>query len=315
MEIYYKSLTYLNKIYNKFTLLQHLLFTLIIAIIFCQIYKLFIPSNKEGFIDEGKKFITHSGMDIYDDYYANIYDQLVLSEYKNTYEISEIINITEPNTRSKILDIGSGTGHHVGELSKKNISVIGIDNSESMINASKENYPDCDFKKLDALSSMIFSANSFTHVLCLYFTIYYFKDKKVLFENSFNWLMPGGHLVVHLVDREKFDPILPAANNLHIVNPQDHAKERITNSTVIFDNFKYKANFNYQPSKNISTFLETFQNNDGGKIRQNEHTLYMPTQKEILAIAKSVGFILSSKIDLAVTQYEHQYLYVLQKPE
>ena len=315
MEIYYKSLTYLNKIYNKFTLLQHLLFTLIIAIIFCQIYKAFIPSNKEGFIDEGKKFITHSGKDIYDDYYANIYDQLVLSEYKNTYEISEIINITEPNTHSKILDIGSGTGHHVGELSKKNLSVIGIDNSESMINTSKENYPDCDFKKLDALSSMIFPANSFTHVLCLYFTIYYFKDKKVLFENSFNWLMPGGHLVVHLVDREKFDPILPAANNLHIVNPQDHAKERITNSTVIFDNLKYKANFNYQPSKNISTFLETFQNNDGGKIRQNEHTLYMPTQKEILAIAKSVGFILSSKIDLAVTQYEHQYLYVLQKPE
>jgi hypothetical protein len=39
--------------------------------------------------------------------------------------------------------------------------------------------------------------------------------------------MPGGTLIVHIVDREKFDPMLPAANPLYIVSPQKYAKERI----------------------------------------------------------------------------------------
>ena len=43
-----------------------------------------------------------------------------------------------------------------------------------------------------------------------------------------DWLMPGGYLIVHLVDRESFDPILPPGNPLYVVSPQKYAKERIT---------------------------------------------------------------------------------------
>ena len=40
----------------------------------------------------------------------------------------------------------------------------------------------------------------------------------------------------------------------------------------------------------------------------------MSTQSDILNIAKNVGFIIQSKINLVECQYDYQYIYVLQKP-
>ena len=51
--------------------------------------------------------------------------------------------------------------------------------------------------------------------------------------------MPGGYLIVHLVDRESFDPILPPGNPLYVVSPQKYAKERITKTKVHFNDFIY----------------------------------------------------------------------------
>ena len=71
-------------------------------------------------------------------------------------------------------------------------------------------------------------------------TIYYIKDKKALFKNCFNWLMPGGYLSLHLVNRDKFNPILRSANPLMMVSPQKYAKTRITESIIQFNDFHYK---------------------------------------------------------------------------
>ena len=62
-----------------------------------------------------------------------------------------------------------------------------------------------------------------------------------------------------------------------------------------------------------SILKETFKFKDGN-IRQQEHKLFMPTQRKILTLAKNIGFKLIKKIDLLPVQYENQYLYVLQKP-
>ena len=37
--------------------------------------------------------------------------------------------------------------------------------------------------------------------------------------------MPGGYFVLHLVNRDKFDPILNTADPLHIVSAQKYAKK------------------------------------------------------------------------------------------
>ena len=125
--------------------------------------------------------------------------------------------------------------------------------------------------------------------------------------------MPGGYLVLHLVNRDKFDPILNAADPLHLVSAQKYAKQRITNSLVKFKDFQYKANFSLDKSKNLAEFDETFKDDKSGHVRQNKHKLNMETQKHILSLAKNVGFILQGKIDMVTAQYQYQYIYLLYK--
>lgn len=283
----------------------------LITIVFFKSIK--IPNfGVEGFQSQ-EKFLFKTGDEVYDDFYANIYDYLVFNNIKNAYEIGEIINKTNADQASVILDVGCGTGHHVDALSQQNLKVLGIDISPSMIKKAKENFPGKDFTVGNVLDSAKFNHNVFTHILCLYFTIYYFPDKRQFFDNCMDWLMPGGYLIVHLVDREKFDPILPPGNPLYIVSPQKYAKERITTTKVTFNDFVYNSDFKFDKGSNMATFDEKFKFNNGN-VRKQEQKLYMEDTQDILTTAQQSGFILQGKIDLVTCAYDNQYLYILVKP-
>ena len=296
------------KLYNKLTIWTKILILISLFLICFSIFSV----KQEGF-KNNKTFTFAEGPIVYDNFYSTIYDTLVYNKIKNDYEISQIISNTTPSHESVVLDIGCGTGHHVGLLEEKGINVIGIDKSENMVQQAKINYPNGNFKKGDMNNDNLFNNQSFTHILCMYFTIYYVEDKTRFFRNAMNWLMPGGYLVVHLVDRDMFDPILPPANPLVILSPQRYAKERITKSRVKFDNFSYTANFELDNKSNLAKFKEKFEFNDG-KVKKQEHKMYMPTQNEIITIAQEMGFILQGVIDLISTGYEYNNLYIFVKP-
>ena len=301
------------KIYSKSSIWTQMMFWVFLLLLISMLVGKYHPV-REGFIQKDK-FVLKRGNAIYDNFYATIYDDLVFSNVKNDFEIGEIVNITKPTQESIILDVGSGSGHHVDAFNRRGMSAIGLDISPDMVAKAQKKYPNWEFKTGDALDYMLFPADSFTHITCLYFTLYYIKDKMKFFRNSFDWLMPGGYLIVHLVNRDKFDPILPAADPLTLVSAQKFAKKRITNSLVKFKDFEYKANFELNKADDEGIFTETFKDDATKHVRQNVHTLYMPTQKYILSLAKDVGFILLGKIDMVAAQYEYQYIYILQKPE
>jgi len=127
------------KIYNrvektlkKLPIWLHLVILLAAIYILVCMYKQLLPM-KEGFIDQKETFIVKKGLDLYDDFYVNIYDQLFYREIANQYEIGSIENITKPTTESNLLVIGSGTGHIVNTLKEQNYNVMGLDESQSMI--------------------------------------------------------------------------------------------------------------------------------------------------------------------------------------
>lgn len=305
-----KSLTNCyNKLSNYGKILIFIAILLIIVIFFGNLMPV-----KEGMIDQSN-FLFKKGNAIYDDFYADIYDYLVFNKIKNDYEVGSIISSTSPDSKSIIADIGCGTGHHTRDLISKDIQVVGIDISQSMIKKAKENYPDIanNFKVGDGLDSHLFQDNSLTHVLCLYFTIYFIKDKMRFFYNCMNWLMPGGYLIIHLVDRQKFDPILPPGNPLYIVSPQKYAKERITKTKVTFNDFVYNAVFKLNESNDIAIFDEKFKFNNG-QVRKQEQQLYMEDLSNIVNMAQDAGFLIHAKIDLVKCAYEYQYLYIFVKP-
>ena len=306
-----KTIQSLTNFYNKLSNFGKVLVFITFLLIAIVSFKSIMPI-KEGMVNT-EPFLFKEGEAVYDDFYADIYDYLVYSDVKNDYEIGTIINSSVPSSTSVIADIGCGTGHQVSNLSSKNLNVIGIDISPSMIKKAKKSYPLSKYQVGNALDNGLFKMNSLTHILCLYFTIYYFKDKKYFFDNCMDWLMPGGYLIIHLVDRESFDPILPPGNPLYIVSPQKYAKERITKTKVTFNDFVYSANFNLNETNNIATFDEKFKFEDG-KIRKQQQNLYMEDTSTIVNIAQDCGFILQGKIDMVKCAYEHQYLYIFIKP-
>ena len=91
---------------------------------------------------DDSNFIYNTGKDIWSKFYCSIYDALNLDKTKNHYEIREIAYTTKMDNSSKILDVGSGTGHHVGAFNKKGYDAIGIDSSINMVNLASENYPE-----------------------------------------------------------------------------------------------------------------------------------------------------------------------------
>ena len=308
----YNQIMSISRVYNKMSNWGKVLTLTLLFILVIVLFRGF-ERKKEGF-EQQDKFLFKSNVDIYDNFYADIYDYLVFNNMKDDYEIGQIINKTQPSDQSIILDVGSGTGHHVANLASKGYNVEGIDTSSAMVEKAKEQYPQYNFNVGNALNGDQFNSDTITHILCLYFTIYYFKDKSVFFNNAMKWLKPGGYLVVHLVDRHKFDPILPPGNPLLFVSPQKYAKERITNTKVKFKDFAYQADFKLDDKNNTATFIEKFKNDVDGKTRKNEHTFYMNDIADIVNEAQNAGFIVLEQIDLVKCQYEYQYLYIFTKP-
>jgi SAM-dependent methyltransferase len=243
-----------------------------------------------------------------------MYDDLVYNKIKNDFELGTLVKYTNPTEKSVLLDVGSGTGHHVNALQDRGWNVKGIDISPAMVKKSRKNYPNSSFQVGDVMKTMLYPGNSFTHITCLYFTIYYMENKQHFFTNCMHWLIPGGKLMIHLVDKDKFDPILPAGDPFTIVSPQKYADDRITSTEIIFHDHNYKAKFDVKPGSDLVIFNEKFKDKNTGKVRKNELEMYMPNHKKIISMAKQVGFIVLGKIDMTPCQYDNQFLYILQKP-
>lgn len=308
--IFFKELNKLNKCLNKLSGWTKLL------ILFGMIlmYIIFTKSKTQENFKSGKKFISKNNSNIYDKFYAEIYDDLIYDNGKSQYEVNEIISKTGIENGDVLLDIGSGTGMHVDIFNKKGLQAEGVDKSSAMIEFSRKKFPKYKFNIGDIENGISYPSGKFSHITVLFFSIYYIKNKKQLFQNCFNWLEPGGSIVLHLVNRSNFDPVLSVADPLHMISAQKHAKKRITSSYVRFYDMDYKADFKLDKKNNIGFFIEKIKK-DNGEVRYNEHKLYMDTQKKILSMAKESGFILEHKIDLVNVQYEYQYLYILKKPE
>ena len=263
---------------------------------------------------QDKKFELRNNNTIFDRFYCDVYDQLIHDPNKIEYEINEIKRTTNINENSVIIDVGSGNGHHIGALHSEGIKSIGIDISNDMVKNSKKKYPNCDFKNGDFMTSFVKPKQLYTHILCMYFTIYYIKNKTKFFNKCFNILKNKGYLVLHLVNRDTFDPMISVSNPFVIVSPQSVAKKRITKSAVTFEGFNYESEFKpTYKKKNVALFEEKITDNTTKNVRKNIHTLFMETQHNIIQIALKAGFLLEGKIDLTPVQYENQYLYILYK--
>ena len=274
------------------------------------------PSSEkiEGF-DQAGYFTLKQNNEVYDDFYARMYSDIMDCENRAEFEMKSVIDMTQPSkSNSVILDVGSGTGNLVEIFRKKGYRIYGIDKSQAMVDAQSSQFPKCETKCGDVANPMEFEHNTFTHILCMGMTIYNFENKSIFFRNCYHWLMSNGYLILHLVDPDKYDSTVLVAKPHGIENPQKYmdSGDRITDSNIDIANINYKSEYDFSSEKAI--MKETFTDTVTGKIRQNEQTLFMESRDKILMIAKMSGFIVHAQINM--TRYNrdpHQYIYVLEK--
>lgn len=309
-------------IYNILTTKNPNLFFLKWSLIFAFLVILLIlyrsihtpQSNREGF-HQKEPFVVKRNEDAMDTFYAEMYDSLHSVNKRVDKELIHILNTTNPSTKHSVfLDVGSGTGHILNELNEAGYNAYGIEKSQQMIDYSKDSYPDIEVLHGDILEPMSFEKHTFTHVLCTYFTIYNLSDKLQFFRNCYHWMQPGGYLIIHLVDKNKFEKIIPhemAMSERTAITP-----ERCNLKTkAIFTDFEYKGNYELSKQTDEVTFIETMTDLDTKHIRQNEITLHMEDLEVILSYAKRAGFLQHAKTTmLSMNGDSNQYLYYFERP-
>jgi len=260
------------------------------------------PTTREGFAQQ-KRFIIKQGADIYDQFYASVYDDLIGDDKKNLYEVTNLIKITKISKSNLILDVGSGTGDLVSTFSTKGYTATGLDKSEYMVAKAREKNPNLDFTMGDATNTLLYAPHSFHLITCLYFTIYDINDKMRFFQNAYEWLLPGGYFAIHLMVTDEPLEMLSSDNSKKVSGKQSRIK---------FEDFTYKSKFSLK--NDIGIFEEGFTDSTG-KVRKNMRRLHVPATDETLDQIKNIGFILEGKFDLTPVNYDNHYIYIFYKPE
>jgi SAM-dependent methyltransferase len=323
MNFIYKILTSDNP--NLFFTKLLLFFGMLLAFII--IYKLTEPpkKKKEGFTQKDP-FILKTNNDVYDEFYADIYDQLFETKYRCQKELVQVLKMTEPTTAHSIfLDIGSGTGYVVDQLRQGGYMAYGLDKSNAMIQYSETKYPESEYKCGDINEPMTYESGTFTHILCSNFTFYLLEDKSIFFRNCYFWLRPNGYLILHLVNRNKFSIYKPDGQK-SVFDVSDVSKKNIhiTDTMAEFDDYKYTANYQFPKNKYDTktrkvVYSEKLIDKETKHVRQNEQTLYMESLNDIVAMANQAGFILKGKMDMEkITKKgpyadKFQYLYIFER--
>jgi ubiquinone/menaquinone biosynthesis C-methylase UbiE len=271
--------------------------------------------------DEKQEAVKYLENDqIYDSFFAGIYDQLTQGANRTQAEVGLMLHEWtkggEELKNFQVLDAGCGTGIAVASLAKIGVKkAVGLDSSEAMIRQARdvvlpqttltsEQQKAVEFQVGDIMNPSAFQGGQFTHGFMMYFTVYYLKDKETAFRNMYFWTKPGGRMVLSVVNKHKFDPMLESAAPWLAFSLQKYADKRITKSEVVFDKFKYVAEFDLQDPN--AEFRETFRFKDG-KVRRHRHELRMEDMNVIVGMAKNAGWQYVGFADLTPIGFEYGY--------
>ena len=271
----------------------------------------------EGF-QQKEPFTIQRGANIYDEFYSEIHDKLHNTMSRSEKEATEIIGTTQPDKDNSVfLDIGCGTGCLVDALKRRGYNAIGVDKSKAMIDTGKERHKDAKYSMQcgDATDPMLFDRGVFSHITCMDRTIYEIQDKVAFFRNCKHWLQPGGYLILHLVEPDKFNAIIPLGQPKGLFSDSNKLKtmdgKRITDTAIDFLDFKYNSKYDFSQlgTDGLVTHIEKFTDSTSNNVRQNEHVMHMVSPNLILEDSRYCGFLMHGQ--LVSNDDSNQKVYIL----
>lgn len=266
-------------------------------------------TGQEGF-QQKERFILKENQDIYDDFYSEIYDEIMNPDIETNYNMDKVLKTLQPSeNHSNMLVLGSKTGSLVNYLHNKGFFAYGVEQSKPMIEYTQTKYEnELIIKNANIVNTITYDSFLFSHIFCLHKNIYEYENLDIVLKNCHYWLKRNGYLVLHLVDPTKFNVTPPCGiSELH------HIGKRITKTIVDFSDFVYKSE--YENKDKITIHKETFTDKITKNIRQNEQTLYMNDYESIINKCSQVGFITKGYFTLenGPSKDIHQRIYIFEK--
>jgi SAM-dependent methyltransferase len=278
--------------------------------------------QKEGFEDAANSaYVWLGNNQLYDAFYAEIYDQLAAHTNRIEMQVGECLGRWRTKSAS-ILDIGCGTGAGTRAFARKDVAkVCGLDFSQPMLDEAKNQLvkskldvnaaAKIEYRQGDMMDPASCKPGEFTHATMFYFSVYYAQDKKQLFKNVYSWLAPGGGMVVEVVNKYKFDPMLQASAPFLGFSLQKYTKDRFNKSKINFNAFDYEGDFvllEEGSGSEEAEFREVIHFKQGNVVRRQKHTFWMPELKEIIKAADGAGFTYKGYKDMLPMGFEYSYM-------
>ena len=273
-------------------------------------------STIEGF-ESGESVMLEDPDKYNDPIYASIYKALWHSYEKLQFEqvsFQDLALAEWPVATVKILDMACGIAPHACWFKNFGVDYTGVDTSGDMLDQARKDCPSARFTKGDVTSATLFAPKSYSHTFLLGFAVYCFPNSKTVFDNAYLWTQPGGTFVVHMVDPDKYDPLLDLSTPFAAFSLQKYSLERQTKSEIFFDQFKYTGTFNKKKDEDdatyseVLTYYDTENSPDHIKYREQKQRWTMPSIERLIEIAKTSGFRLKEKVHLVSCSKEYQYL-------
>jgi trans-aconitate methyltransferase len=119
--------------------------------------------------------------DLYDDKHAFVF------QYGES-----VLELLDVKSGERILDLGCGTGPLTKQIQEKGAEVVGIDASVEMIGKARQNFPELEFRVVDATD---FSFDEPFDAVFTNATLHWVKNADAVIKNVYNVLKPGGRFV------------------------------------------------------------------------------------------------------------------------
>lgn len=293
--------------------LQYVILVGLVLIMYC----VSLWDNSRENFETGTSIQLEEPDKYYDALYASIYKALWHPHDKLEYEQVSMqdISFSEwPKSSVKVLDMCCGIGQHACWFKNLGVEYVGVDTSSDMLEKAREDCPSAKFQKGDVTNASLFAPKSFSHTVLLGFSAYMFPNSKMISDNAYAWTQPGGYFIVHLVEPDKFDPLLNLASPFAAFSLQKYSYERQTKSEIFFKDFKYTGNFQKKKNEDDTTYSEVFTFFDTDKspnhikYREQKQHLTMPSLERMIEIFKTSGFRFKEKVHLISCGKEYQYL-------
>ena len=123
----------------------------------------------------------------------------------------DVVQLLAPQQGERILDLGCGTGYLTHLIAQAGARVVGIDNSQAMIQRAQAAYPDLDFRVMSATD---FYFDAPFDAIFSNATLHWVLDKETAIDQIGQALRPGGRLILEMGGKGNVEEIVVATRKV-----------------------------------------------------------------------------------------------------